>query len=96
MQTPLEIFETKAHYNKWLKELTDGEKDLVLEMLKEAQQESNLVENRVSQAVPQAKPEPKSCGKCQFGMCSLHEFVLSRRKDLDAEKFYCSIFTPES
>jgi hypothetical protein len=34
--TAEEIFETKAHYNKWLKELTVSEKELIVEMLKEA------------------------------------------------------------
>jgi len=31
-----EIFNIKAEYNKWLKELTDDEKELVLEMINEA------------------------------------------------------------
>ena len=35
-----EIFNTKAYYNKWLKELTYDEKDLVLEMINEAQEDA--------------------------------------------------------
>lgn len=31
-----QIFNSKAEYNKWLKELTDNEKELVLEMINEA------------------------------------------------------------
>jgi hypothetical protein len=31
-----EIFNIKAEYNKWLKELTDDEKELILEMINEA------------------------------------------------------------
>jgi DnaJ-class molecular chaperone len=39
-----EIFETKATYNKWLKELTEGEKDLVIEMINEALRIHDVVE----------------------------------------------------
>ena len=42
--TPTEIFEAKAYYNKWLNQLTENEKDLILGMLKEAQQESIPIE----------------------------------------------------
>lgn len=34
----LEIFETKQEYNKWLKELTESEKLLILEMMDEARE----------------------------------------------------------
>ena len=35
-----EIFNVKAYYNKWLKELTHDEKDLVLEMISEAHKDA--------------------------------------------------------
>lgn len=38
-----EIFNAKAEYNKWLKELTNDEKELVLEMINEALHQSNVV-----------------------------------------------------
>ena len=34
-----EIFASKAYFNKWLKELTEHEKQLVIEMLNEARHE---------------------------------------------------------
>jgi hypothetical protein len=61
--TPLEIFETKAHYNKWLNQLTESEKDLILEMLNEAQQESIPIEPPVKPnfADTQKEFEEKFC-----------------------------------
>ena len=37
-----EIFNIKAEYNKWLKELTDDEKELILEMINEAFRQCNV------------------------------------------------------
>jgi hypothetical protein len=37
--TDEEIYASKAYFNKWLKELTESEKELVLEMLNEARYE---------------------------------------------------------
>lgn len=37
-----EIFNVKAEYNKWLKELTYDEKDLVIEMINEAFRQCNV------------------------------------------------------
>ena len=36
--TNLEIFKAKAEFNKWLNELTETEKLLIMEMLDEARQ----------------------------------------------------------
>lgn len=36
--TNLEIFKTKAEFNKWLNELTETEKLLIMEMLDEARE----------------------------------------------------------
>lgn len=55
--TPLEIFETKAHYNKWLSQLTENEKDLVLGMLKEAQQDSIPTEHPVKPSCEMERPK---------------------------------------
>ena len=37
--TVKEIFDTKAEFNKWLKELTPSEVKLILDMLEEAKEE---------------------------------------------------------
>ena len=37
--TNREIFESKSHFNKWLKELTESEILLIIEMLNEARHE---------------------------------------------------------
>lgn len=34
-----QIFESKAEFNKWLKELTASERELIIEMLNEARHE---------------------------------------------------------
>ena len=45
------FFGQKAHFNKWLKELTGGEQDLVIDMLVEFSQEKEAQNARLLQAL---------------------------------------------
>jgi len=70
---PTEIFKTKVYYNQWLNQLTEDEKDLILQMLTEAQEKSSRLE-----------PLVRRCADLEEELKVTDRLLTERQKVLDA------------